>query len=390
MKFKSFFILANLIVLCAWPSILRASGLESIAKKLSVAAKKMNHAQIAVPPFPYHDGKESVGSTVVAERLITLLLKQKKLIVVERSLLDKVIHEMKLQHTGLISQETAKELGHILGVEAVVTGTLINMEESNLEVNARIIQTESGLVLAAASEIIKRTWQEAPSLSYPPQPLVPATNSDVQSPAPDNKNKMSAFFHTREYVQEEKKPDIAPPLPTRKESAGLRMTNSGDFMSKNVNERSLLDAPESLLREIQTSPEESESQEFMLIKRSWEAHIPKNEFAQGASVFDMLSRDFTNARKLRYAALAKVYWAESCYLKADYDQAIQIARDLARNNDFPRLQGYGLYIIARSQEELGRFKVATAIYRQIVQNYPFEPKLIRAAGHRAAYRSRKY
>ena len=45
--------------------------------------------------------------------------------VIERSLLDGVFKELKLQSSGAVSEESAKEIGKLLGVEAVVNGTLM-------------------------------------------------------------------------------------------------------------------------------------------------------------------------------------------------------------------------------------------------------------------------
>ncbi len=56
---------------------------------------------------------------------------------------------------GLIDPKSAKELGKILGVDAIVSGTIADVGDS-LRVNARLISTETGEVLSvAAATIVK-------------------------------------------------------------------------------------------------------------------------------------------------------------------------------------------------------------------------------------------
>ena len=64
--------------------------------------------------------------------------------VIERSLLEKVLRELNLQSTGAVDEASAKEIGKILGVEAIVSGTLIDLGAKEVEVNARLIITQTG------------------------------------------------------------------------------------------------------------------------------------------------------------------------------------------------------------------------------------------------------
>src|SRR5262245_48268093 len=76
-----------------------ADSLERAAQKISAGAKKLANKRVAVLPFPYHDGRPSKGSTIISERLTTCLVQQRKLEVIERSLLENVFKELKLQAT---------------------------------------------------------------------------------------------------------------------------------------------------------------------------------------------------------------------------------------------------------------------------------------------------
>jgi len=111
--------------------------------------------KIAVIEFSDLEGNVTQFGKYLAEELITRLFRTKKFEVVERQLLNKIISEQKLSITGMIDPNSAKELGRILGVDAIVSGTITDLGTS-LKVNARLISTETGTVFGvAATDIVK-------------------------------------------------------------------------------------------------------------------------------------------------------------------------------------------------------------------------------------------
>ncbi|MBI4669432.1 MAG: hypothetical protein HY747_09680, partial [Elusimicrobia bacterium] len=118
---------------------------EEIASVLSGKASKLGEAKIAVLPFAWNDGRTDVASNLVAERLITKIVALGKVEVVERALLEEVLKEIKLSGTGVISASSAKELGKVLGVSGIVSGTLADLGHK-AEINARLIETETGRI----------------------------------------------------------------------------------------------------------------------------------------------------------------------------------------------------------------------------------------------------
>jgi hypothetical protein len=75
--------------------------------------------------------------------------------VIERHLLNKIIAEQKLSLTGIVDPTSAKQLGKILSVDAIVSGSITDLAQS-LRINARLISTETGEIFAVAStEIFK-------------------------------------------------------------------------------------------------------------------------------------------------------------------------------------------------------------------------------------------
>jgi len=138
-----------------------AGELTRVAKRLAKGMKAFPNKHVAVLPFTYPHDEVSSGSTLVAERLTTELVKR-KVSVVERSQMEKVQSELRLEMSGAIDAVSAKKLGKMLGVDAVITGTLVDFENRETEVNARLILTETGQILAAESATLTRPWMDPP------------------------------------------------------------------------------------------------------------------------------------------------------------------------------------------------------------------------------------
>ncbi|MCX5785370.1 MAG: FlgO family outer membrane protein [Elusimicrobia bacterium] len=134
---------------------------ERLAEKISDGHKYLSNKKVAVLPFSYTDKRVSTDGVVISERLLTRILNRRELEVIERGLLEKVLSELKLQHSGAIDENSIKGLGKILGVEAVVTGTLTKYRNGLIEINARLIKTESAAVLSAAAETVMPDWETA-------------------------------------------------------------------------------------------------------------------------------------------------------------------------------------------------------------------------------------
>ncbi len=90
---------------------------------------------------------EDMGA-IVAEWFITALVKAGRFDVVERAMLKKIITEQKMSMTGVIDESTATQLGKLLGVKIIISGTVLKLQDV-LEVNSRIIDVETGSIVAA-------------------------------------------------------------------------------------------------------------------------------------------------------------------------------------------------------------------------------------------------
>lgn len=114
-----------------------------------------NKTQIAIMEFPDLNGRISVLGKFVPEELTTRLFNTKRFEVVERQLINKILDEQKLGMTGIIDATSAAQLGKMVGVDAVVTGTITDLGEQ-IRLNARMISTETAGIFAVASVSIQK------------------------------------------------------------------------------------------------------------------------------------------------------------------------------------------------------------------------------------------
>jgi TolB-like protein len=152
-----FLILINMLLVT---NLVLAAGeldlkFDELINQIVAGITSNNKSRIAVIEFSDIDGKVTGLGRFVAEELTTRLFRTKKYEVVERELLNKVLEEHKLSLTGIIDQSSAKELGKLIGVDAIVTGTVAELGKT-VKINARLIATETGAIFAvAAVEIAK-------------------------------------------------------------------------------------------------------------------------------------------------------------------------------------------------------------------------------------------
>jgi TolB-like protein len=118
-------------------------------------AQKGGRVRVAVAPFDSKGaGSETMGAAVT-EELITRLAAGGKVDVMERAKLDKVMSEQSFSLGDLVAVETAVQIGKMLAVQAIVTGTVMDMGQF-FQINARAIDVESGRVLSAGSASIAK------------------------------------------------------------------------------------------------------------------------------------------------------------------------------------------------------------------------------------------
>jgi TolB-like protein len=124
--------------------------LSVLTNKIVESMTETKRTRIAVVEFVGLDGKVTHLGRFLAEELATRLFLTKRFHVIERSLLNKVLEEHKLELMGFVDSDAAMKLGKLVGAEVIASGTITTLANS-VRINARLIGTETGDVFAAAA-----------------------------------------------------------------------------------------------------------------------------------------------------------------------------------------------------------------------------------------------
>ena len=114
------------------------------------ASAEFSKTKIAVLDFQLQgenfDNKDM--GTIVAEWFITAMVREGRFDVVERRMLEKILSEQKLAMSGVVDATSATQIGKLLGVKVIITGSVMKFKDVT-EINARIIDVESASIIAA-------------------------------------------------------------------------------------------------------------------------------------------------------------------------------------------------------------------------------------------------
>jgi len=125
----------------------------SIAENIAKAGKK----SIAVVDFTDLQGNVTeLGRFIAEEFSVALAGAGKGFEVVDRTHLKTLLQEHKLAISGVIDPTTAKKLGQIAGVDALVTGTITPFGDS-VRISVKILDTATAKVIGASSGDIPKT-----------------------------------------------------------------------------------------------------------------------------------------------------------------------------------------------------------------------------------------
>jgi TolB-like protein len=159
---KRLWVVAVLATLCNCASSGQSSsGPLDLDTAIQQAAKEINNAlpaasKVALLNF---SSESDVFSEYVLEEMSIELVKTRKLVVVDRKDLDLIRSEMNFQWSGEVSDESAQEIGKLLGAQTIVSGSLVNMGKSYrfrtkaINVISAKIETSSSLNVKSDEQI---------------------------------------------------------------------------------------------------------------------------------------------------------------------------------------------------------------------------------------------
>ncbi len=132
-------------------------GLQQVATELAASLTNSDLRKIAVVEFRDINGYPSALGPFIVEELITQLFQVQPghFEIVERGQLDRILEEQKLTSSGLFDEDTIAEIGKILGLQAIITGSIADLGNS-VRINARAIAVDSARIFAAASTTLEK------------------------------------------------------------------------------------------------------------------------------------------------------------------------------------------------------------------------------------------
>lgn len=163
---KGYFTLLLTLFAFSFTSALAASNLEEgvgqLAQQISKSMEEKQKQKIAITDFSDLNGNVTALGQFMAEELTTQLfmVAPGKFEVVERRQLLKLEEELMLGQTGFIEEKSIKKMGQVLGVDAIVTGSMTDLGNT-VKINARLIGVESAKVFAVAATDIPKTGMVA-------------------------------------------------------------------------------------------------------------------------------------------------------------------------------------------------------------------------------------
>ena len=130
---------------------------EAIANSLAAKVAATNKTKIAVADLTDLQGVvHQLGRFVSEEIAINLVLSGRKFTVIDRNHLRTILREQKLSMSGLMDPRNQKKLGKILGVDALLLGSITSFGES-YRITFKMVATDTAQVVAADRGAIPKT-----------------------------------------------------------------------------------------------------------------------------------------------------------------------------------------------------------------------------------------
>lgn len=130
-----------------WSSGRKTVTMEMLNYNPTKVTRVGSRLSIAVMPFG-SKGESKDVSDLVMEKLITKLVNLRRFRVIERGAMDKIVEEQKLAVSGIVDEETAIEMGKIVGADAIVLGSC-NLIQEFVTIKARLIDVETSETIVA-------------------------------------------------------------------------------------------------------------------------------------------------------------------------------------------------------------------------------------------------
>lgn len=159
MKFKKIIILsiAFFLVIASNSSAYESAEIKRMSVTMADKIIKAKKKTVAVTDFTDLQGNITQLGRFIAEHFsVALAGSGQGIEVIDRTHIKQLLKEHKLAEKGLIDTVTAKELGKIAGVDALITGTLTPFGNT-VEMTIKVLDTETAKVIDAGAGSVAET-----------------------------------------------------------------------------------------------------------------------------------------------------------------------------------------------------------------------------------------
>lgn len=123
--------------------------ISEISKLVSTDVGSRNNLKIVISDFQNQSKVSNQFSQFLQRRFEYELFKTRKFIILERTQLDKIAKERKLQLNNATDAEV-NELGKLIGADAILTGSYI-VNDNKIKIITKLIETETAKILSVSS-----------------------------------------------------------------------------------------------------------------------------------------------------------------------------------------------------------------------------------------------
>ncbi|OVE73363.1 hypothetical protein BVX93_01915 [bacterium B13(2017)] len=126
-------------------------------KPRRVESTKQLTERIKLAIFNFMDtnkaSKDKMLGSTVSEMLTTGFVNSNKFEVVERKEINRVVEELNFDISGMVSKDSAKEIGKLLGVELGLVGSVSVLSEK-IQIDVRLLDMRTGIIMTATNKSI--------------------------------------------------------------------------------------------------------------------------------------------------------------------------------------------------------------------------------------------
>ncbi|AYV58023.1 penicillin-binding protein activator LpoB [Leptospira kmetyi] len=113
---------------------------------------KKNALKLAILPLLNEVGASTVLGVTIASQLLPQMSEPGKIVLVEKSQLNRLIDEQSFQKTGLVLSDENLEIGKLAGVDLLVLGT-VQFNDQTFLLQIRVVSLRSGEILAVSESV---------------------------------------------------------------------------------------------------------------------------------------------------------------------------------------------------------------------------------------------